>query len=258
MWRKLRIVLLLFVLATVAQTAWLSRVRSVEWKESLRVAVYPIVADGSAATSAYVAALQQEQFAGIENFFSDEAKRHGLTLARPVEIILAPRVATVPPALPRNASAFESVVWSLSMRWWAWRNDELRGPKPQVRIFVLYFDAKQHPRLAHSVGLQKGLIGRVNAFANEDMTVTNNVVIAHELLHTLGATDKYDPATSLPVHPEGYAEPQLRPLHPQRFAELLGGRIPLTPLRADIPESLELVMIGGETAREISWLRSAK
>ncbi len=255
MWRKARIVILLFMLATVAQTAWLARVRSVEWQEPLRVAVYPIVADGSTQTFAYVDALVLEQFSGIEIFFADEARRYGLALSPPVEIMLAPQVKSVPPAPPRNAGAFDAVVWTLSMRWWAWRNDEFRGPKPQVRLFVLYFDAKRHPRLAHSVGLQKGLIGRVNAFANEDMTETNNVIIAHELLHTLGATDKYDPATSLPVYPEGYAEPGAEPRHPQRYAELMGGRIPLSPQRADIPESLAQVVIGEVTAREMQWRR---
>lgn len=255
MWRKARIVILLFMLVTVAQTAWLARVRSVEWKEPLRVAVYPIVADGGTQTAAYVDALAHEQFVGIADFFAAEAQRYGLALTRPVEMILAPRVAAVPPAPPRNAGAFDAVVWTLTMRWWAWRNDELRGPKPQVRIFVLYFDPQQHPRLAHSVGLQKGLIGRVNAFANEDMAQTNNVIIAHELLHTLGATDKYNPATSLPVYPEGYAEPEVEPRHPQRYAELMGGRIPLSSQRAEIPESLKQVLVGNATAREIQWLR---
>lgn len=255
MWRKARIVVLLFILATVAQTAWLSRVRSVEWREPLRVAIYPVVADGSAQSGVYVDALRLEQFAGIETFFADEARRHGLTLAKPVEIMLAPRVNSVPPAPPRNAGAFDAIVWTLSMRWWAWRNDEIRGIRPQVRMFVLYFDGNKNSRLAHSVGLQEGLIGRVNAFANEEMTLTNNVIIAHELLHTLGATDKYDAATSQPVHPGGYAEPQATPLHPQRFAELMGGRIPLSPQRAEIPESLAQVLVGGATAREIRWLR---
>lgn len=255
MWRKARIAVLLFILATVAQTAWLARTRSVEWKESLRVAIYPIVADGGAQSGAYVDALRLEQFAGIEVFFADEARRHGLALGRPVEILLAPRVMSVPPAPPRNASTFEAIVWTLSMRWWAWRNDEFRGSKPQVRIFVLYFDPKLHPRLAHSVGVQQGLIGRVNAFADAEMTLTNNVIIAHELLHTLSATDKYDAATSQPVHPGGYAEPQATPLHPQRYAELMGGRIPVSAQRAEIPESLAQVLIGTETAREIKWLR---
>lgn len=255
MWRKARIVVLLFILATVAQTAWLSRVRSVEWKEPLRVAIYPIAADGHAQTGTYIEALRLEQFTGIETFFAEEARRHGLHLTRPVEIMLAPRVNSVPPAPPRNASAFDAIVWTLSMRWWAWRNDEIRGTKPQVRMFVLYFDGNKNSRLAHSVGLQEGLIGRVNAFADEEMTPTNNVIIAHELLHTLGATDKYDPATSRPVHPAGYAEPQAEPLYPQRFAELMGGRIPVSPQRADIPKSLAQVLVGSATAHEIKWLQ---
>ena len=255
MWRKLRIVVLLFIFATVAQTAWLARTRSVEWKNALQVAVYPIVADGGAVTGAYVDALRREEFIGIEAFFADEARRYGLTLAKPVEMILAPRVASVPPAPPRNASTLDAIVWSLSMRWWVWRNDNLQGSQPQVRMFVLYFDPEAHPRLAHSVGVQQGLIGRVNAFADAGMTRTNNVIVAHELLHTLGATDKYNLATSLPVHPDGYAEPDAQPLYPQRFAELMGGRTPITPQRADIPETLADVLIGPATAREIRWVR---
>ena len=46
--------------------------------------------------------------------------------------------------------------------------------------------------MAHSTGLQKGMLGVVNAFASADQEGSNAVVIAHELLHTFGATDKYD------------------------------------------------------------------
>ena len=62
-------------------------------------------------------------------------------------------------------------------------------------------------RVATRSGLQKGLIGVVNAFASDEQAAQNNVVIAHELLHTVGATDKYDPRTNQPSHPDGYAEP---------------------------------------------------
>jgi hypothetical protein len=85
------------------------------------------------------------------------------------------------------------------------------------------------------------------------MLGSNDVVIAHELLHTLGATDKYDLATGLPSHPAGYAEPERAPLHPQSHAELMGGRIPLSGSRAETPESLRRVVIGPATAREIGW-----
>lgn len=255
MWRALRIGLLLFVLATVAQTAWLARARTADWKEPLRVAVYPINGDGRAQTAAYLATLRREGFEPIAAYFAQEAERYALPLGKPVEMYLARPMAAVPPQPPRAASGFDAMLWSLQMRFWAWRNDSFSGPRPHVRMFVLYFDPAERARLAHSVGLQKGLIGRVNAFASDDMAATNNVVIAHELLHTFGATDKYDFAGNHPLYPDGYAEPQLQPRHPQRFAEIMAGRIPLAPGRAEIPDDLAQTLIGARTAREISWLK---
>jgi hypothetical protein len=79
-------------------------------------------------------------------------------------------------------------------------------------------------------------------------------VIAHELLHTLGATDKYG-NDNLPRLPDGYAEPDRQPLYPQTFAELMGGRIPVTASEAEIPESLQQVVIGPLSAAEIGWTR---
>ncbi|MGH8187189.1 MAG: hypothetical protein ACREUC_11545, partial [Steroidobacteraceae bacterium] len=83
----------------------------------------------------------------------------------------------------------------------------------------------------------------------------NDVVLAHELLHTLGATDKYDLANDQPAHPDGYAEPGREPLYPQSVAELMGGRIPLSSDESVTPESLRQVIVGDKTAREIGWQR---
>ncbi len=69
------------------------------------------------------------------------------------------------------------------------------------------------------------------------------------------ATDKYDLSTGLPSFPDGYAEPDKQPLLPQQFAELMGGRIPLTEGAAEIPKSLRLTLIGQKTAQEIGWIR---
>jgi hypothetical protein len=77
--------------------------------------------------------------------------------------------------------------------------------------------------------------------------------MAHEVLHTLGATDKYDPATNLPIFPIGYAEPGRAPLYPQDKAELMGGRVPQSPRDAEIPQDLNRVVIGPATALEIGW-----
>lgn len=141
------------------------------------------------------------------------------------------------------------------MRWWAGRiasdQDEI---VPDVRIFIRYYAPiaiSGGHRLENSVGLEKGMVGVVNAFAGRRHAAVNNVIIAHEFLHTLGATDKYEPASGLPVFPAGYAEPQRTPLLPQRYAEIMGGRIAMSESEATMPESLSDVVIGPETAREI-------
>lgn len=254
--RSLRIGLLLIVLVAVAGDAWLTRLRTTDWSESLWVSVYPINADGSPATASYIATLDNTRFAAVEDFFASEAQRYGVAQSRPMQLRLAPEVRELPPAPPPNGQRLAVMAWSLKMRYWAWRiQREYGGPPSNIQVFVQYFDPQRTERVAHSLGLEKGLIGVVNAFASPRMTRQNNVVIAHELLHTVGASDKYDPASGRPVHPQGYAEPDLEPLHPQRFAEIMGGRIPVSEHTAEIPGSLRDTLIGPETAAEINWLR---
>ena len=109
--------------------------------------------------------------------------------------------------------------------------------------------------LSHSTALNKGRIGRVNLFGDKNYAKQNLVILAHELLHTLTATDKYDLETTLPVYPDGFAEPNKQPPYPQDFAELMGGRVPISEAKAQIPKSLGQTLIGEKTAREIGWLR---
>lgn len=255
MWRVIRITVLLFILATVAQTAWLARARTAEWKTSLRVVLYPISADATPATTSYLADLRKTAFDPIETFFEDERQNYSVPLTRPVDIFLAPPIASRPPAAPYTSGKVQVILWSLRLRYWAWWHDTHKGPKPDVRIFVSYHDPAVSPRLPHSTGLQKGLIGVVHAFASADMDGPNNVVIAHELLHTLGATDKYDLATNRPLYPNGYADPLAQPRYPQTRAEIMAGRIPLSATQAEAPTSMKRVIIGETTAREINWLR---
>ena len=255
MWRGLRIIILLFILASVAQTAWLARTRTAEWKTSLRVAIYPVNGDDSPAAAAYIGELDKEKFDVIETFFETEAQHFGLALSDPIDTFLAPQVAARPPAPPFGGNALQVMLWSLRFRYWAWRHDTHTGPKPDVRLFVIYFDPAQSHTLSHSTGLQKGMLGIVNAFASAEQEGSNAVVITHELLHTFGATDKYDPRTNAPSFPEGYADPEARPLHPQRQAEIMAGRIPITEAHSEIPRSMKRVVIGQKTAREINWMK---
>lgn len=254
LWRPLRIILLLLVFATVAQQAWLERTRAVAWNDPLRVTIYPLNGDASPITARYIKSIGTDTFRPIEDYFEAESQRYGLNVHHPLRLSFAPEIHTLPPQPPHGASVPQVILWSLRMRWWAWRNDSSSTPvKPQIRLYVLFFDPAQHHSLPHSTGLQRGMIGLVNAFATPLMAGSNNVVITHELLHTLGATDKYDLATNQPIYPDGYAEPQRKPTLPQEYAEIMAGRIPLSARQAEIPESLDATLIGTRTAAEIGW-----
>ena len=254
MFKAFRIFILLFIFAFVALGAWRAKTHSVEWKYTLPVNIFLINGDGSAVAADYLRSLTVEDFKPIEAFMRDEAARYGRTSNASIEIRLGGIIDTQPPAPPHSGNAVEVTAWSLKMRWWSYHNTDTAGPGPQVKIFLLYFDPAQTRRLAHSTGLQKGLIGRVNVFASRDMGKQNNVVIVHEFLHTLGATDKYDVATNQPLFPDGYANPELKPLLPQQFAEIMAARTPLSQTEAITPASLNDALIGSKTAQEINWL----
>ena len=146
--------------------------------------------------------------------------------------------------------------WSLKLRYWVWKVEKQQSePHADIKVFALYHDPKLVNSLPHSLGLQKGLIGVVYAFGAPHLSESNNVVVAHEIMHTVGASDKYDSKSGQPIYPDGYAEPNLKPRYPQLKAEIMGGRIPLSPNDAQIPWSLKQVLVGQQTAMEIGWLR---
>lgn len=253
-WRALRIAVLAYVLVMVAVTTWLTKERSTDWDETLYMAIYPVNGDGGEPSRNYLDALDEPVFEPIADFFAKEGARYGVTLERPIAIELGKQIAEPPPAPPESPNPLEIAWWSLRLRWFAWRTEHAQSlPAPDIRMFVVYYDPETHERLAHSLGLAKGLIGVVNAYADREYDGRNDVVIAHELLHTLGATDKYDPATSLPRFPDGFAEPRRKPLYPQRLAEIMGGRIPLSETVAEMPDALGFCVVGERTAREIRW-----
>jgi len=252
MFKAIRIGILLLVLFIVSLSTWLTKARSTDWNNSLWVKVYPINADGSVASERYIETLSVDDFRSIETFIAREAEKYGRAVPRPVRIELGTEVHEQPPALGRTPNAASVMLWSLKMRWWASGvgNDQDRID-PDVRIFVRYHEPRENVVLENSVGLQKGMVGVVNGYAGRRLAGTNNVIVAHEFLHTLGATDKYDLSNGMPVFPQGFAEPERKPRLPQRRAEIMGGRIALSDDDAVIPSSLKLVVIGKETAAEI-------
>ncbi len=256
MWKTLRITLLLLVLLVVAAQQLLDRVATQSWKETLWVGLFPLDADHSPAAQHYLSGLTAEDFADIEAFFAREGQRYGVSAATPIHIELYPQGTVLPPALPPEPGVLSIAWWSLKLRWFAWRHTQFPGHAPsRIRLFVLYHDPQALDRLPDSHGLQKGLVGVVHAFADDSMTGSNAVVIAHELLHTVGASDKYDLTSGMPLFPAGYADPEQQPRYPQAETEIMAGRRPLSASEAQMPPNLRHVIVGPATALEIRWSR---
>ena len=255
MFKAVRISILLFILFFVAVSTWLTQARSTDWNNSLWVKVYPINADNSPESTKYIANLKLRDFDGIESFLTREAAKYAVDVARPVRLELGEPVPGQPPQLGNSPHVLNVMLWSLQMRWWAnsVTSDQDRID-PDVRIFIRYHAPDIAVTLERSVGLQKGMVGIVNGYASPRHRGTNNVIIAHEFLHTLGATDKYSLASGQPIGPDGLAEPQREPLYPQRYAEIMGGRIAVAEDDAMMPQSLDYAVIGPLTAREINLI----
>ncbi|BBL72158.1 hypothetical protein [Methylogaea oryzae] len=255
MFKKIRVTILLLILVVVATERWRAYHRT-DWTMGLDVAVYPINGDNSQEAAAYIQTLQDADFDDIEEFFQEEAKRYGKGMFRPITLFLGPTVSELPPAPPgQGRSKLDIMLWSLKFRWWAWRHGDAPGLKPHVKLFLVYVDPTQREVVENSFALRESMAGTANLYGIRKQHKQNAVIIAHELLHTLGATDKYDPVGNYPRYPEGFAEPDANPRLPQQWAELMAGRTPVSADHATIPASLQKVLIGAKTAEEIGWLK---
>lgn len=249
-----RLAVLLAVLVFVALGAWLDRRRSTDWDNTLRVTVYPVAAYGTAAATHCAAEVDVTDLDDAAGFLTREAGNHGVELDEPVSFRVSHAVQSPPPALPRDPGPFSVALWSLRLRYWAWRvaaNDPL--PEPDVQVFAIYQASDGEHAAPDSTGLQKGLVAVAHLFCGSDAVAGNAVVITHELLHTLGATDRYDRRTGQPLAPQGLGDPERSPLYPQETGEIMAGRIATSPSTAVIPDSLEQMTVGPATAREIGW-----
>jgi hypothetical protein len=258
MWRVLRITILLLVLLIVAGQTWIDRFSTTHWQRTVFVGAFPASADGSQTTAQYLARLDQARIDGVSDFLKSEARRYGVGADEPIALTLYPTLASPPPALDSDAGVFTRIVWSLRLRFYRYRVLSAVSPRPKIALFLLYHDPALTQSLPHSAGLQRGLSAVVHLFASGAQDAQNRIVITHELLHTFGATDKYDLETGLPKYPEGFGDPQRMPRYPQHLGEIMAGRMPISATEARLPESLGDERVGPQTAREIGWIEHSQ
>lgn len=256
-YRNTRVLILLSILAMAIIYTQEQHLQTTSWFKPINVIIYPINGDGSSETSDYIQQLSKKDFLAIDDFFRQGAKRYHLITDQPIITSLGKTIASMPPTPPRDRNAIFSVMfWSLKLRYWAYKHspDQISNNN-RIRLYVIYHTDNDGRALPHSLGLQKGLIGIIHAFADSKQNQQNAVIMTHEILHTVGATDKYD-HNNQAIYPDGYAKPEQKPLFPQRYAEIMAGRIPLTEDTSKIPANLKFTVVGEKTAKEINWIKA--
>jgi hypothetical protein len=256
LFRIFRIVCLLIIFASLAFYAKTQKLKARSWTEPLEIVIYPINGEDSPIVEQYIHQLDNTAFKEIDQFFKDEADYYGLDIEQPTSLSVGAIMREHLPVSPTPGSSIIRIVWwAIKFRYWAFSNTpDSKSNLHRIRVFVHYHETKENKRLQHSLGLDKGLLAIVHAFASTDQEQQNNIVIAHELLHTVGATDKYNQSNQ-PLFPDGYADPNKRPIFPQLKAEIMAAKIPANQHESVMAASLSQCIIGNKTAMEINWIR---
>ena len=256
MFKIIRVLTLLFIFIAVAFYTKTQKINSRSWSKPLQVVIYPMNGDGSPMVEEYISQLDTATYKEIDQFFHSEAKHRSLSIQYPTTTRLGDIVTNHPPLAPLPDAGFAKIAWwSIKLRYWAFRNTPDDDSNFQrIRAFVFYHTPEENKRLKHSLGLDKGLLIIAHTFASAEQAQHSNIIIAHELLHTIGASDKYD-SNIQPIFPDGYANPDKSPLHPQFMAEIMAVKIPSSTVKSEMAKNLKHCVIGEKTAREINWIK---
>jgi hypothetical protein len=194
----------------------------------------------------------------LERRLKQEFERHGGSGVEPFAIMVkGPVVAHEDP--PRLTEEGLAALARHTFALWQWTRDlDQRAELPwrgyDSRIYLVLKPPHGETAFVEGESEDGGRVGVAQADLDEGTLDFALFVAAHELFHTLGASDKYD-ATGHARYPGGFAEPERTPLYPQRGIELMARNRPLSPTSERPPEKVDELWVGDETARELGWPR---
>jgi len=223
------------------------------WDRTLAVRVVLLAADPASPEAALLAA----SLPALAGRLADEALRHRGPGPAPFAFAAQGPVAWKDPLPlgPAEDSLLARVRHALVLWSTLRRIDEAAGPvegPADARVYVQVERAAAGPRsFAEGAGALGGEVALVRTGVGAGDVGLALSAIGHELLHCLGATDKYD-AAGHAREPEGLVEPGRAGA--QRFAEWMVGEVPVGPGRGRLPDSLSELAVGEVTAREIGWI----
>lgn len=253
---RLRVSLLLAILAFV--TLWACadyqqrRARTL-WQRPLDVALVLVEREPIKASTL---SLLHDRVRELEQRLATEYQRHeGRDFTPFAFTVLGPVSAGEPP----TSNEQDGVMGALRdtyARWrWTRAVDASAGVDPRAydaRIYLVMKPASGGVAFVEGESEFGGRIGVAQVDIDPETIDFALFVAAHELLHTLGASDKYD-ARGHAIYPDGFAEPGRSPRTPQPGAEIMARNVPLATGVERPPSTLDELFVGDATAREIGW-----
>lgn len=251
-----RVAVLLGVLVVViayAANDVMSRRARKAWDHTLSIAII-VIRDG-AVEDAAVDALR-ERAPALAARMTSELHRYSPAAPAPFTFTVFGPVDHAPaaPVAGEGVINLASHAWDLHR----WTTDidaraKVTAGAFDSRVYVMARPPTSKKHMIEGSSEQGGRVGVVTVdldLATIDFALS---VIAHELLHTLDATDKY---TSSGIEiPAGLAEPDRVPRFPQRFVEIMTRGRPISPAEEEVLDTLDDLAVGPATAREIGWAR---
>jgi hypothetical protein len=201
--------------------------------------------------------LLQARLTALENRLAEEKARY-LSGPPPFRFTLwGPTSASAPPEPPQGSGLTELALHSVRTWWYLFSIDYSLGlptSSYDSRVYVVAEPpASSATQLIEGYGEDGGRVGIVQVELDEAIVDMALAVAVHELMHTLGASDKYDERGDVLV-PFGLAEPSREPLFPQQYVEVMARNRPLNPSSFVNLDSLDELKVGPTTAHEIGWL----
>jgi hypothetical protein len=260
---RLRLGVLVAVLVGVLVFAWRDvnqrRSRN-EWSRPLRVGIVVLELDRAGrGIEPEAIALLKRRAADLGRQLSAQYRRYHPRAEEMFEVVgYGPVRVKRPPPEPHGDGLWDTLVQTVELwRYVARVDDDADVPARGLdsRVYVVAEPVvDQRRKLVEGFSQQGGHFGVARVELDRSTVDLGLFVAAHELFHTLGATDKYDRAGAT-IIPDGLADPAQQPLFPQHVADVMTRNRVTDEGVEVVPETLAELGVGPLTAREVGWVR---
>lgn len=260
---RIRVGILLTILVGLILFAWgdaRSRAARNDWSRTLDVAIVLVETGPTGSIDGDVEARLRDRADTLASTLDEEMRRYR-DGSPPFSFQIFPVQAEGlhPPPPPDDEGIVAAARYTWELHRFTSHLDDVAGlaeKRFDSRIYLLASPiANARRKSVEGLSQEGGRVGLVEVELDASMVDFALFVVAHELLHTLGAVDTYD-ASGEPRAPEGLADPERVPLYPQDAAEVMARHRAIAVGRSVPPERLDELRVGASTARAIGWLRS--